>query len=46
MSNRTALDRWSNPRPYTDPGLRRHHYGPIRPMAEPGLFARLFRRAR
>lgn len=38
-------DRWAVPRAYTDPSLRRMHYGPIQPMArEPGsLLARLLR---
>lgn len=27
-----------------DPSLRLHHHGPIRPMEEPGFFARIFGR--
>ncbi|WFL76854.1 hypothetical protein P7228_12735 [Altererythrobacter arenosus] len=39
-------DRWSAPRPYSDPTLRRMHYGPIRPMHEPrGFLSRLLGRA-
>lgn len=26
---------WNSPRPYTDPSLRRHHYGRIIPMDLP-----------
>lgn len=35
-------DSWSQPRPYTDPSLRRMRHGPVRGMEEPGFFARLF----
>jgi hypothetical protein len=38
----TGSDNWSNPRPFTDAALRRRKYGAIRPMEEPGLFARWF----
>lgn len=37
-------DRWTSPRPHTDASFRRMKYGAIRPMEEPGLFARLFGR--
>ena len=35
-------DRWVQPRPYRDASLRLQTHGPIRPMEEPGFFARLF----
>ncbi|WP_427969464.1 hypothetical protein [Altererythrobacter sp.] len=39
----SAPDRWSSPRPTSNPLLREHHYGPVLPMEEePGFFARLF----
>jgi hypothetical protein len=31
------------PLAHTDPNHRLYHYGPIRPMDEPGFFRRLFR---
>lgn len=37
-------DRWAVPRPYRDASLRYMTHGPIRPMEEPGFFARLFGR--
>lgn len=41
----SRADRWVAPRAYTDPSLRRLHYGPIQPMAtsERGFLARLLR---
>ena len=41
----SAPDKWSSPRPYTDPSLRRYHYGKIQPMQEDrqGFLARLLR---
>ncbi len=37
-------DGWTVPRPHRDPSLRLQIHGPIRPMEEPGLLARLFGR--
>ncbi len=37
-------DVWVMPRPHRDPSLRYMTHGPIRPMEEPGFFARLFGR--
>lgn len=37
----SGRDDWNNPRPYTDPGLRRHHHGPIVSDIKPPLLARL-----
>ena len=37
-------DRWVMPRPHRDPSLRYMIHGPIRPMEEPGFWARLFGR--
>lgn len=37
-------DRWTLPRMPQDASLRRMMYGPIVPMEQPGLLARLFRR--
>jgi hypothetical protein len=37
-------DVWVMPRPHQDPSLRYQTHGPIRPMEEPGFFARLFGR--
>ncbi|BBC71873.1 conserved hypothetical protein [Altererythrobacter sp. B11] len=37
-------DSWTMPRPYRDASLRYATYGPIRPMEQPGLLARLFGR--
>lgn len=34
------MERSTNERPMND-AQRRHHHGPIRPMEEPGLLARL-----
>ncbi|HEX9805726.1 MAG TPA: hypothetical protein VGA34_02420 [Alteraurantiacibacter sp.] len=43
MSFRTSRpDSWVSPRPYSDASLRYQMHGPIRPMEEPGLLARLF----
>lgn len=38
-------DKWIAPRSYSDPTLRRMHYGPIQPMASPqrSFLARLLR---
>ncbi|MGX7925096.1 hypothetical protein ACWPMX_00830 [Tsuneonella sp. HG094] len=35
-------DPWVQPRPFTDASQRFRMHGPIRPMEEPSLFARLF----
>ncbi len=35
-------DSWVSPRAYTDPTQRLMKHGPIQPMEEPGLLARLF----
>ena len=35
-------DSWVQPRPYRDASMRYQMHGPIRPMEEPGLIARLF----
>jgi len=37
-------DGWIRPRPHLDASLRFMKHGPIRPMEEPGFFARLFGR--
>jgi hypothetical protein len=37
-------DRWVVPPPHRDASLRYMTHGPIRPMEEPGFFARLFGR--
>ncbi len=37
-------DKWSAPRPQSDPVFRHMSHGKILPMEEPGFFARLFRR--
>jgi hypothetical protein len=43
LSFRTSRpDTWVQPRPHSDPSIRFRKYGAIRPMEEPGLFARLF----
>ena len=34
-------DSWTMPRPYTDASRRRMVHGPIQPMEQPGLLARL-----
>ncbi len=34
-------DGWTMPRPYRDASLRYMMHGPIQPMEEPGLLARL-----
>ena len=34
-------DRWTLPRPHQDASLRHMIHGPILPMEEPGLLARL-----
>ena len=44
MSFRSSRpDSWVSPRPHRDASLRYQMHGPIRPMEEPGLLARLFR---
>jgi len=35
-------DSWVQPRPFSDASRRYQIFGPIRPMEEPGLLARLF----
>ena len=35
-------DRWTSPRPHSDPSLRRAKHGPVRPMHEPGWIERMF----
>jgi len=35
-------DRWSSPRPHSDPSLRALAYGKVRPMHEPSWLERLF----
>lgn len=35
-------DRWTMPRPHQDPSLRLRKHGPIQPMREPSLLARIF----
>ena len=35
-------DSWLQPRPYSDASLRYQTHGPIRPMEQPGILARLF----
>lgn len=40
----SAPDTWSSPRPFSDASTRRMKYGAIRPMEEPGFFARLLGR--
>lgn len=37
-------DAWIQPRPHQDASLRYMKHGPIQPMEEPGLLARLFGR--
>jgi hypothetical protein len=39
-------DQWTMPRPYQDASLRFIKHGPVRPMEEPGLLARLFGRGK
>ncbi len=34
-------DNWVHPQPYRDASMRYQVHGPIRPMEEPGLIARL-----
>lgn len=34
-------DGWTVPRPYRDASLRLRAHGPIQPMSQPGLLARL-----
>jgi len=36
-------DGWTVPRPYCDASLRFRKHGPIQPMTQPSLLARLFR---
>jgi hypothetical protein len=38
----SSPDRWVRPRPHQDASLRYMKYGPVQPMEEPGLLARLF----
>ena len=40
----SSPDRWVQPRPHQDASLRYMKHGPIQPMEEPGLLARLFGR--
>ncbi len=35
-------DRWVQPRSHSDASMRHQIHGPIRPMEEPSLMARLF----
>ncbi|MFA9199670.1 MAG: hypothetical protein ACEQR8_00565 [Cypionkella sp.] len=43
LSFRTSRpDPWAHPRPYSDASARLRKFGPVRPMEEPGFFARLF----
>jgi hypothetical protein len=37
-------DPWTMPRPYQDASTRYRAHGPIKPMEEPGFWARLFGR--
>lgn len=37
----SAPDEWSKPRRQVDPATRFYRHGPIQPMEEPGLMARL-----
>lgn len=37
-------DKWTAPRPYSDPAMRYMSHGKVLPMEEPGFFARLFRK--
>ena len=37
-------DRWSSPRAYSDPSLRRSMYGAVQPMEEPSVLERLLAR--
>jgi hypothetical protein len=41
----SSPDRWVQPRPHQDASLRYMKHGPIQPMEEPGLLARLFGQA-
>jgi len=34
-------DQWTKPRPNADPSMMLYKHGPIRPMEDPGLIARL-----
>lgn len=38
-------DRWVSPRPYRDASLRHRANGPIQPLTQPSLIARLLGRA-
>ncbi|MEL7444970.1 MAG: hypothetical protein AAGK02_04065 [Pseudomonadota bacterium] len=42
--HRSQPDRWSSPRPYSDPSIRAYAYGKVRPMHEPSWLERLFGR--
>lgn len=37
-------DNWTQPRPHSDPSLRLHKYGRVRPMEEPSFWDRLLGR--
>lgn len=37
-------DQWVSPRPTQDPALRRAIHGPLQPMDQPGISARIFAR--
>lgn len=37
----SSPDRWTLPRPHTDPSLRYRKHGPIQPMYQPSLWERL-----
>ncbi|QQN73263.1 hypothetical protein [Croceicoccus sp. YJ47] len=39
----SAPDKWTQPRPFSDPSLRFAKFGAIQPMEEPGFWERLFR---
>jgi len=42
--HKSSPDQWTQPRPHTDPALRRKKHGAIHSMEQPGFFARLFGR--
>ncbi|UIP07664.1 hypothetical protein LY632_04495 [Erythrobacter sp. SDW2] len=35
-------DAWTSPRPFSDASTRYMAYGPVQPMQQPGILARLF----
>ena len=39
----SAPDRWSQPRPFSDPSLRHAKFGAIQPIEQPGFWERLLR---